>query len=73
MVALGHHILSDHFGGVAGVHYKANVPPTLLGAVCTYFILQNITVLQLGQYIAIWQRFYVLKYYLVGFIVKIGS
>ena len=30
MVALGHHILSDHFGGVAGVHYKANVPPTFL-------------------------------------------
>ena len=64
MVSLGLHVLSDHFWGIAGVHYKVKSinPAAFAGAACTYFILHNIIGLQLGLYVAIWHGFYVLKH-----------
>ena len=60
MVGLGFHVLSNHFGATAGLHHKVN---NLLILACTFFILYNISVLQLDLYVVVWHGFYVLKDY----------
>ena len=55
-------------GVFTAVHYKGNSllnPSAFVGTACTYFILHNITTLQLDLYVAIWYGIYVLKYYLI--------
>ena len=41
-IGLGLDVLSDHIGGIVGVHYKVNSlfnPPAFAGAPCAYTIL----------------------------------
>ena len=53
IVGLSLHVLSDYFGGIAGVHYKGNILLILVhyfvGAACAYSILHNIIVIHAAR------------------------
>ena len=63
MVDFGLPVLSNHCGGITGVHYNVNNSLLILlhlqvMHVLTLYILHNIIIVQLGLYVAIQHGFY---------------
>ena len=66
IVSLGHHVLSDYIGGIAGIHYIVNSLinlPVFTGAACAYTLLITIFYYTDDLYVAVCHGFYVLKHY----------